>query len=226
MNSFICILYLCCRASPEINWGFLLSMYVQQREKKLYFSVIKCIQNKNTEKKEKNPPESHGSVLPVFVSKQPFESSVTVLFYLCCFFMTAVHQLLSALVSIALEVGGICLERDCYRSTSIVSADIGNKEMLDFTVLFPLFFSERKVVREPIIQATHLQRTIQFPGFCNKCQSRKTLTENCLMWFCTEEKVQACSCIIHAMGLSSHLETEGQKLSPKIFIDKILQPSL
>lgn len=119
----------------------------------------------------------------------PFESSVTVLFYLCCFFMTAVHQLLSALVSIALEVGGICLERDCYRSTSIVSADIGNKEMLDFTVLFPLFFSERKVVREPIIQATHLQRTIQFPGFCNKCQSRKTLTENCLMWFCTEEKV-------------------------------------
>lgn len=33
-------------------------------------------------KKEKNPPESHGSVLPVFVSKQPFESSVTVLFYL------------------------------------------------------------------------------------------------------------------------------------------------
>lgn len=53
--------------------------------------------------------------------------------------MTAVHQLLSALVSIALEVGGVCLERDYYRSTSIVSADIGNKEMLDFTVLFLLF---------------------------------------------------------------------------------------
>lgn len=48
--------------------------------------------------------------------------------------------MLSALVSIALEVGGICLERDYYRSTSIVSPDIGNKEMLDFTVLFPLFF--------------------------------------------------------------------------------------
>lgn len=39
-------------------------------------------------KKEKNLPDSldHASVLPVSVSKQPFESSVTVLFYLCCFF--------------------------------------------------------------------------------------------------------------------------------------------
>lgn len=60
------------------------------------------------------------------------------------------------------------------------------------TLQFPrTLFCQRKTEGKPIIQAIHQQKTIQFPDCGNKCHSRKQLTENGLIWFCT-----VCMCVI------------------------------